>query len=126
MSIFDALLGNASTANRDDVKKELEPILFDQENVDAAFKLIRDLIVFTNKRLIIVDKQGLTGKKIEYHSFPYKSITHFSVETAGRFDMDAELKIWASGSPTPAIDKQFKKDDSIFAIQKILAEVVCK
>ncbi len=123
MSLFNALLGNASTANIQDVQKELAPILSDDENVDAAFKLVRDLIVFTDKRLIMVDKQGITGKKIEYHSIPYKSISHFSVETAGRFDLDAELKIWISGAQLPVIDKQFRKDNSIYDIQKILASV---
>lgn len=123
MSLFNALLGNASTANIDEITKELKPILTDSENINAAFKLIRDLIVFTDKRLIMVDKQGITGKKIEYHSIPYKSISHFSVETAGRFDLDAELKIWISSAEHPTIDKQFRKDDSIYDIQKILAEV---
>ena len=80
-------------------------------------------MVFTEKRLILVDKQGMTGKKIEYHSIPYKSISHFSVETAGTFDLDAELKIWISSATDPLVDKQFKKDSSIYDIQKILAAV---
>ena len=120
MGFLNALTGNASTANKEEVAKELDSILSDKEEVDVAFKLVRDLIVFTDKRMILVDKQGLTGKKIEYHSIPYKSISHFSVETAGRFDLDAELKIWVSGSLTPTISKQFKKDNSIFDIQKVL------
>lgn len=123
MGFLNAILGNASTANKEEVTKELELLLAEGEEVDAAFKLVRDLIIFTDKRLMIVDKQGITGKKVEYHSIPYKSISHFSVETAGRFDLDAELKIWISGAQTPAIDKQFKKDDNIYAIQKILATV---
>ncbi|KXH81764.1 PH domain-containing protein [Sporosarcina sp. HYO08] len=122
MGFLNALLGNASTANKEDVIKEVEPILSDQEEVDVAFKLIRDLIMFTDKRMILVDKQGLTGKKVDYHSIPYRSIAHFSVETAGRFDLDAELKIWVSGLANP-IQKQFKKDNSIYDIQKVLANV---
>lgn len=70
-----------------------------------------------------MDKQGLTGKKVEYHSIPFKSISHFSVETAGHFDLDAELKIWISGAQLPAISKQFKKDKSIYDVQKVLAAV---
>ena len=123
MGFLDALMGNASTANKEDVTEELSRILVDGEEVDVAFKLVRDLIVFTDKRLLMVDKQGLTGKKAEYHSIPYKSISHFSIETAGRFDMDAELKIWISGAQLPAIEKLFKKDDSIYDIQKMLAAV---
>ena len=123
MGFLDGLLGNASTANKEDVTEELSRILVDGEEVDVAFKLVRDLIVFTDKRLLMVDKQGLTGKKVEYHSIPYKSISHFSIETAGRFDMDAELKIWISGAQIPAIEKLFRKDDSIYDVQKVLAAV---
>lgn len=125
MGFLDGLMGNASTANSEDVEKEVGILLAEDEKVDIAFKLIRDLIVFTDRRLILVDKQGMTGKKIEYHSVPYKSISHFSVETAGHFDLDAELKIWISSSTEPSISKQFKKDDSIYEVQKALA-AVCK
>ncbi|USK68398.1 PH domain-containing protein [Peribacillus asahii] len=123
MGFLDGLLGNASTISKDEVKKELEQLLISGEEVDVAFKLVRDLIVFTDKRLILVDKQGITGKKIEYHSIPFKSISHFSVETAGHFDLDAELKIWISGAQAPAISKQFKKDNNIYDVQKVLAAV---
>ena len=123
MGFLDALMGNASTAKKEDVAEELSRILVNGEEVDVALKLVRDLIVFTDKRLLMVDKQGLTGKKAEYHSISYKSISHFSIETAGRFDLDAELKIWISGAEFPAIEKLFRKDDSIYDIQKVLAAV---
>ncbi len=90
-------MGNASETSAEAVNEELMPILAANESVTAAFKLVRDLSVFTNKRLILIDKQGLTGRKVNYHSIPYKSITQFVVETAGHFDTDAELKIWLSG-----------------------------
>ncbi|MGG3739506.1 PH domain-containing protein [Aeribacillus pallidus] len=125
MGILDGLMGNVSEANIEEVKKELEKIVTEEERVEKAYKLIRDLIVFTNKRLILIDKQGVTGKKVEYHSIPYKSITHFSVETAGTFDLDAELKIWISSNSQP-IMKQFKKDKSIYDVQKALATYVAK
>lgn len=123
MGFLNGMLGNASTLSTDEASKDLEQILTNGEEIDVAFKLIRDLIVFTDKRLILVDKQGLTGKKVEYHSIPFKSISHFSVETAGHFDVDAELKIWISGAQLPAISKQFKKDKSIYDVQKVLAAV---
>lgn len=121
MGFLDGLLGNASTINIDEVKTEINPLLTEGEEVEAAFKVIRDLIIFTDKRFIMVDKQGITGKKIDYHSIPYRNISHFSVETAGSFDLDAELKIWISGAENPAINKPFRKDGSIYDIQKILA-----
>jgi hypothetical protein len=123
MGIFSGMLGNAWNVNKDDVKKELAKVLNENEDINAAFKLVRDLIVFTDKRLILVNKQGVTGKKTEYHSIPYKSISHFSVETAGHFDLDAELKLWISGALEPAVSLQFRKDESIYDIQKILAAV---
>lgn len=121
MGFLNGILGNASTVDQSEITKDINPLLIDGEEIEASFKVIRDLIVFTDKRLIIVDKQGVTGKKIEYHSIPYKSISHFSVETAGNFDLDAELKIWTSGSQSPTVDKPFRKDGSIYDVQKILA-----
>ncbi|MCM3772890.1 MULTISPECIES: PH domain-containing protein [Priestia] len=123
MGILDGLLGNASEADIRGTEKDLQNILIANERVEQAYKVIRDLMVFTTKRLIIVDKQGVTGKKIDYHSIPYKTITHFSVETAGTFDLDAELNIWVSGSSAP-ISKEFRKDKSVYDVQKVLASYV--
>jgi hypothetical protein len=125
MGILDGLLGNASEVNLEKLEKDLENILTDGEDVERAYVIIRDSFVFTNKRLILIDKQGITGKKIEYHSIPYKSITHFSIETAGHFDMDADLKIWISGAQMP-IEKEFKGDKSIFNVQKALSYYILK
>lgn len=121
MGIFNSLMGNASEVNIENLKKEYENILAPSERVEKAYKLIRDLFIFTNKRLILVDKQGVTGKKTEYHSIPYRSITHFSIETAGHFDLDAELKIWISGTALP-IEKQFNSSLNVYELQRVLAE----
>ena len=120
MGIISGILGNASEVDAEKLESDLESILADNENIDKAFKLIRDLIVFTDKRLILIDKQGMTGKKVEYHSIPYKSISHFAVETTGHFDLDAELKIWISSSESP-MGFEFKKDSNIYEAQRALA-----
>jgi hypothetical protein len=125
MGLFDGLMGNASEIKVEDVSKEMKDLLAPSEKVEHAYKLIRDLFIFTDKRLLLVDKQGLTGKKVEYHSIPYKSVVHFSVETAGTFDLDAELKIWLSGSAAP-IQKTFNKQLNIYKVQSVLAEYVLK
>ncbi len=101
MGLLDGLMGNASEADPAEVNAELVSILADNEQVQHAYKMVRDLHVFTNKRLINIDKQGMTGKKIDYLSIPYKSITQFMVETGGHFDTDCELKIWISGQAEP-------------------------
>jgi hypothetical protein len=72
-------------------------LLIDGETVNAAFKGGRDLVVFTDKRIIAVNVQGLSGKKTDYSSLPFAKIQAFSVETCGSFDRDAELELWFSG-----------------------------
>jgi hypothetical protein len=125
MGLMDGLLGNASEIKLEDIQKEMGHLLANGEKIEKAYKLIRDLFLFTDKRLILVDKQGVTGKKVEYHSIPYKSITHFSIETAGHFDLDAELKIWLSGTQLP-IQKQFNKSLNIYELQSVLASYILK
>jgi hypothetical protein len=67
----------------------------------------------------------MTGSKVEYHSIPYRSITHFSIETGGHFDLDAELKIWISSTAEP-FQKQFNKRLSIYEVQSVLGSYVLK
>ena len=123
--MLQGLFGNASEVDGKDIQRDLEAMLVEGEQVVKAFRLIRDLFVFTDKRLILIDKQGITGKKAEYHSIPYKSISHFSVETAGTFDMDAEMKIYISGNMTP-IEREFKRGTDIRGVQKTLAQFILK
>lgn len=126
MGIFSGLLGNASQKDTGKVEEQLQDILIPGEQVELAFALVRDLIVFTEKRLILVDKQGMTGKKSSYKSLPYRSISRFTVETSGHFDLDAELKIWISSAMEPAEVLQFKSDRSVVEIQQALAAAVLK
>jgi hypothetical protein len=123
MGLLDGVLGNASKIDPAKIQEEFSQILAPGEKVEHAYQLIRDYFVFTDKRFVLVDKQGLTGSKVEYHSIPYRSITHFSVETAGTFDLDAELKIWISSTEMP-IQKQFNKRLSIYEVQRVLASYV--
>lgn len=123
--MLQGLFGNATEVNAKELQKDLEATIVDGETVVKAFRILRDLFIFTDKRLILIDKQGLTGKKAEYHSIPYKSISHFSVETAGTFDMDAEMKIYISGNPTP-IQREFKRGTDIVGVQKVLAGFILK
>ena len=93
---------------------------------DKWVKIIRDTFIFTSKRLILVDVQGITGSKTEYKSITYKSISRFSVETSGTFDLDAELKIWISSEAQPSIKKQFNKSVNVYEVQKVLAHHILK
>ena len=78
-------------------EKMIAPILLDDEETIGSYQSIRDGVVFTNKRIITINIQGLTGKKVDFTSLPYNKIQAFSVETAGAFDLDSELDLWFSG-----------------------------
>ena len=121
MGFFSALLGNAGSVTQEELLQKFGQLLIDGEEIELGFKLIRDTFIFTSKRLIVVDVQGLTGSKIEYKSILYKSISKFSIETAGTFDLDAKLKIWVSSEATPSIKKQFNKSINVYEVQKLLA-----
>ena len=122
MGLLGGLMGNASEVDGDKLQKELADVLVAGESVDSAYKVLRDTFVFTNKRLILIDRQGLMGKKVEYLSVPYKSMVSFAVETAGTFDMDSELKIWISGQGV--LQKTFSKGSNIVKVQQSLAKYV--
>lgn len=124
MRLFSSLLGNSGVVQPEELVKEYANLLAEGETIEIGFKLIRDVFVFTNKRLILVDKQGLTGKKIEYLSIVYKGISKFSIETAGHFDLDAELKIWISSEVNPSVIKRFNNQVNIYDLQKVLAKYV--
>ncbi len=125
MGLLDGLLGNASEVDVSTLQAEFSQVLAPGERVEKAYQLIRDMFVFTDKRLIFVNRQGMTGKKVEYQSIPYRSITRFSIETAGTFDLDAELKVWLTGTQAP-IQLQFNKKLSIYAVQSVLAGYVLR
>lgn len=126
MGLFSGLLGNAGEVKKEDLLKDYSNLLIEGESIEIGFKLIRDTFIFTSKRLILIDKQGLTGSKIEYKSISYKSISRFSIESTGTFDLDAELKIWVSSEQEPSIRKQFSKSVNVYDVQKILATYVLK
>ena len=120
MSVFDKLLGNATEVKIDDISKEFEPILIDGEVVESAFCVIRDKWIFTNKRLILLDIQGLTGSKREYMTIPYRSVDRYSIETSGTIDEDCEMKIWIKGTTEPLV-KEFKRNTDIAGLQRALS-----
>eukprot|EP00181_Compsopogon_caeruleus_P004177 CAMPEP_0184689650 /NCGR_PEP_ID=MMETSP0312-20130426/30773_1 /TAXON_ID=31354 /ORGANISM="Compsopogon coeruleus, Strain SAG 36.94" /LENGTH=127 /DNA_ID=CAMNT_0027147027 /DNA_START=465 /DNA_END=848 /DNA_ORIENTATION=- len=101
MSLIDKAAGNATEGDRN--LEVVRPILMeDVEVVEISYNLaFRDSLVFTNLRLIHVDRQGMTGKKIRTTSIPWKKISWFSVENAGRFDLDAELDVKVHGEASP-------------------------
>ncbi|GHA66153.1 PH domain-containing protein [Pontibacter akesuensis] len=126
MGLLSGMMGNASEVSIEKITKEFQPILIDGEQIERAYRLIRDMLVFTNKRLILVNRQGLTGSKTDYQSIPYSSIKMFSKESAGIGDLDAELKIWLTGETAPTIKQDFRKGDNINEAYRVLSRHVLK
>lgn len=77
--------------------KDVQSLLIPTEEIRGCFKGVRDHVVFTDKRVICVNTQGVTGKKKDYTSLPYSKVTAYSIETAGHFDLECELQLWFSG-----------------------------
>ena len=123
MNLLAGLTGNAGVVDAKKLHDDFEMLLAENEDIEVGFQLMRDTFIFTNKRLILVDVQGMTGRKTEYLSVPYSKITKFSIETAGHFDLDAELKIWIGSEAIP-LEKKFNKKVNIYDLQKVLASHV--
>ena len=77
------------------IPADVEPMLVPGERAVAAYKTFRDSAVFTTKRLIVRDAQGITGKKVEMYSLPYSSVNMWSSENAGSLDINGEIELWA-------------------------------
>lgn len=93
------------------ITDNLQKLISSKENICFVVKTIRDIAVFTDKRILVADKQGLTGKKVEYYTIPYKNIVTYAIETAGTFDLDSEIKLVLSGGLK--IELKFMKDKSL-------------
>jgi hypothetical protein len=124
MGLFSALMGNAGIVREEELLHDYGKLLAEGEELELGFKLLRDTFIFTTKRLILINKQGITGSKTEYLSINYRHISRFSIETAGTFDLEAELKIWISSEELPSIIKKFNKSVDVYEVQKVLAHHV--
>lgn len=107
------LVSHASTLN---------PILVGGEQIIDEYTALRDFVVFTNKRIIAVNVQGITGSKKDFTSLPYSKIQAFSIETAGTFDLDAELEMYFSG--LGKVKFEFSGSSNIAAIGKMISEMI--
>jgi len=101
---------------------EVIPFLVPGEEIIGTYQAMRDGVVFTNKRLIAINSQGLTGKKKDMTSLPYRNIQAFSVENAGSFDLDSELELWFSG--LGKVKFEFAGDVDITEICKLISGYV--
>lgn len=107
---LDSQFMNLKEIDLSEVRQEVNQLLVTGEEIIAAFKTIRDQVIFTNKRIFVVNVQGITGKKTSYFSYPYSKIQYFGIETAGVLDIDSELVATFSNGTVLQFDFQSKVD----------------
>ncbi len=100
----------------------ITPFLLENEQIIGTFQGIRDGVVFTTKRIIAINVQGITGKKKDFSSLPYSKVQAFSVETAGVIDLDSELELWFSG--LGKVKFEFANQVDIAGICKVISQFV--
>lgn len=105
------------------IMDKVAPFLVEGEYIAAAFKAIRDSVVFTNKRVISINVQGITGRKVDFTSLPYSKVQAYSVETAGTLDFDCELDLFFSGD-IGQVRFELKGSCDIIALNKLISSYV--
>lgn len=108
--------------SNDDVSGQVAPLLISGEEIISSYKTIRDFVVFTTKRVIAVNVQGITGTKKDFTSLPYSKVQAYSVETSGTFDLDSELEMYFSA--LGKVKFEFKGNSDIVKIGQIISEYV--
>ena len=120
--IGDANLINLKEASMNEIRKEVGLLLKNDESVIQVFKTIRDQVIFTNKRVLVINVQGITGTKISYFSYPYSKVQYFGIETAGLLDIDSELVlVFANGAH---IQFDFRCNVNIKAICSYISDYI--
>lgn len=108
--------------SNEEVINQITPLLISSECLISSYKTIRDFVVFTNKRVIAVNVQGITGSKKDFTSLPYSKVQAYSIETAGTFDLDSELEMYFSA--LGKVKFEFKGTSDIVKIGQIISEYV--
>ncbi|MDJ0389033.1 PH domain-containing protein [Roseomonas sp. E05] len=122
--LLGAITGDAGQVEPKDLGPRFQEALLPGEEVLAAFRTVRDGFALTDWRIMLLDRQGVTGSKTEVVSVPYKAIYRFSVEAGGTADFDEELKVWDRGGAEPLAFSFRRGTGAAMAAQRVLAERV--
>ena len=111
-----------STAKKFTNPDIVQPLFIDGEELIGEYQALRDFVIFTNKRIISVNVQGITGKKKDFSTLPYSKIQAFSIETAGTLDLDSELELYFSG--LGKVKFEFTGESDIVKLGKLISEKI--
>ncbi|MEE3488638.1 MAG: PH domain-containing protein [Bulleidia sp.] len=119
---YDSSLVNLQEIDVRQVREGVQELLIPGESIACAYQTIRDQVVFTDKRIIVVNVQGITGKKTSYMSYPYSKVQNFAVQTAGVLDIDCELLLFFVNGM--ALQFDFKARVDVRKISHVLANYI--
>ena len=120
--LFESNAFNLKEISLNNIRQEVNTLLVPDEQIVAAFQTVRDQVVFTTKRLLVVNVKGITGKKIVYFTYPYSKVQYFGIETAGLLDIDCELLLAFNDGNMLTLD--FKSNVDIRQISTLIASYV--
>lgn len=115
---------NLKPISVESIRGEVNGLLINGEEAVMAFQTVRDQLIFTNKRIIAIDVQGITGKKKSYSSMPYAKIQYFAIQTPGFLEAfpDSELFLMFNNGFTAKFE--FKGNVDIGIIGRMISEFV--
>ena len=134
MGVSPELTGNAVGVDTTEAQALFSDVLMDGEIVHGAFKLLRGVILLTSERYLEIDVQAVTGAKIDYVAIPWSRVNAFSIESAGRMDLDAEMKLWVTGMGPAneeaarhgcSLSRRFAASTDFFGLERLIADHVC-
>ena len=117
---------NLKPISVDSVRREVNGLLINGESVEMAFQTIRDQVVFTNKRIISIDVQGITGKRKSFSTMPYSKVQYFSIQTPGFAELFPDSELFLMFSNTFTATFEFKGNVDIGKIGRMISEYVLK
>ena len=117
---MDSNIMNLKEISMREVRPEVPSLMVDSESIIMAFQTVRDQVIFTDKRIFVVNVQGITGKRVSYFSYPYSKIQFYGIETAGLLDIDSEI-IFAFSNGTK-LQLDFKSKVDIRMISKMISK----
>ncbi len=124
MGLLDKALGNATEAQENEVNELVGSILVADEVISHAFVVgTRDMFLITSKRFILLDKTGLTGKKMRISSHPWTTVSSWTYCNSGKIDIDAELYIQVQNAAMPILIR-FPRNTDLRPIVKSISEHV--